>query len=383
MELYEFDINKTIQNYGDKLINKIEDSGNVWDVMISDPPIDKEDDFWNGHEVSDDIKNQVKQKIINIFVNADPTNKKAYVLWIINIYLNAGINRIEDLSRLKVALTKYVDLKFKNKLKPEHKDINRVKSLNELEDLIDDYAVNAVQPQSERQKEKEFEEQLYKKGWAILYYNDAEIKIVIPNTKEASCFFGRNTRWCTASTESYNYFGEYNEDGPLYIILIKKENKRYQFHIQSNQFMNEKDQALTINDLMTLRNKYPQLVSIFNEEFSTLWENDDIPLEPLIFMKLDTFDKQEKAILYHDFAILLISPPYNDDILKEFIKDNINHYDNNGDLPNLGFEYPKDLLRELLRVSQDIEINMDSIHWKKIKQNLENLINQIKFKLKK
>jgi hypothetical protein len=55
-------------------------------------------------------------------------------------------------------------------------------------------------------------------------------------------------------------FGSYNNQGPLYIVLIKPENARYQFHWESNQFMDEKDQDINPNQLA---DKYPVLWKIF------------------------------------------------------------------------------------------------------------------------
>jgi hypothetical protein len=56
------------------------------------------------------------------------------------------------------------------------------------------------------------EAEFYANGQATLLYNDSTIKIVIPHTKEASIFFGRNTNWLTAITESENIFEQYTCD---------------------------------------------------------------------------------------------------------------------------------------------------------------------------
>jgi hypothetical protein len=55
-------------------------------------------------------------------------------------------------------------------------------------------------------------------------------------------------------------FGSYNNQGPLYIVLIKPENARYQFHWESNQFMDERDQLMNPNQLA---DEYPVLWKIF------------------------------------------------------------------------------------------------------------------------
>ena len=76
--------------------------------------------------------------------------------------------------------------------------------------------------------------------------NSPEYSILVPLTKEASCYFGINTEWCTAATSSDNAFESYNRDGPLYIILEKKTNTRWQYHYESGQFQDENDNSINV-----------------------------------------------------------------------------------------------------------------------------------------
>jgi len=186
------------------------------------------------------------------------------VFWILHRYLNKapngqyGINRWEDISsRLIPTLDKFTKLKNKKKFPPEHRDINRFKSLGQLEDLMDQYPDEELASQKEQASAQE--KQYYDSGQAQLIYNDPTIKVVVPKTREASCYFGTNTRWCTAAKQN-NMFGRYNNHGPLYIVLIKPENARYQFHWESNQFMDERDQLMNPKQLA---DKYPVLWKIF------------------------------------------------------------------------------------------------------------------------
>jgi hypothetical protein len=186
------------------------------------------------------------------------------VFWILHRYLNKstqgqyGINRWEDIqSRLIPALEKFTKLKNKKKISPEQRDINKFKSLGQLEDLMDQFPDEELASQKEQASAQE--KQYYDSGQAQLIYNDPQIKVVVPKTKEASCYFGTNTRWCTAAQQN-NLFASYNKQGPLYMVLIKPENARYQFHWESNQFMDERDQPMNPNQLA---DKYPVLWKIF------------------------------------------------------------------------------------------------------------------------
>ena len=49
-------------------------------------------------------------------------------------------------------------------------------------------------------------------------YDDGKFFIVNPLTHEASCYYGKGTKWCTAAESDYQ-FKRYNEDGKLFYIL--------------------------------------------------------------------------------------------------------------------------------------------------------------------
>lgn len=97
----------------------------------------------------------------------------------------------------------------------------------------------------------------------ILY--DGELGfLVIPETKEASCYWGKGTRWCT-SGDVYNIFNHYNDIGPLY-IWIDDTGDRYQFHFHTFQFMDKNDSAIDHSKLKYFRNDHPILSKLFKEE---------------------------------------------------------------------------------------------------------------------
>ncbi|MCS7316831.1 MAG: hypothetical protein NZZ41_00715 [Candidatus Dojkabacteria bacterium] len=195
-----------------------------------------------------------------------------YMKWIVQRYVTDNLGLYEDvMSKVIPGLLKYDSLKRKNKLRSDHKDINQIKNIDQLLDILDEYQEEKTDSRSE--EEKRIEQEFYSSGEAELIYNDPQVKVVVPKTEKASCYFGRNTRWCTAATKSKNYFDAYNKKGPLYIVLIKKENKRYQFHFQTNQFRDEQDKSINPN---SLADKYPILWKIFTpiaEKYETIFLN--------------------------------------------------------------------------------------------------------------
>ena len=219
-------------------------------------------------------KNLSSDNLIKNISDLDPTGNKELTFWIVLNYANNRINRYEDIaSRAIPELLKYKALLKKPNLTPPLtiRDINQIKGLTGiksedpnipdspgLEEIVDQY--QEKETTSNKEQENKEEQNFFNTGQAELIYNDSQVKVIVPKTKEASCFFGINTKWCTAAKSSNNMFDEYNTDGPLYIVLFKKENKRYQFHFQTGQFMNEKDKSINPNELA---DEYPILWKIF------------------------------------------------------------------------------------------------------------------------
>jgi hypothetical protein len=158
------------------------------------------------------------------------------------------------------ALEDYKKLLRKPNLNPplQARDVNQIRGLQVLEKIVDVYPKEEIATNQEQVNAQE--QEFYNSKNATLVYNDSQLKVVIPKTKESSCFFGKGTKWCTAATKN-NRFSRYNKkDDPLYIIIIKGTNEKYQFHFGSKQFMNAEDTAIKPN---ILANKYPILFKIF------------------------------------------------------------------------------------------------------------------------
>ena len=59
-----------------------------------------------------------------------------------------------------------------------------------------------------------------------------------------SCELGSGTEWCTATGNTSNYFNQYIDEGPLYIFMKPGSDEKYQFHFESDQFMDKNDQSV-------------------------------------------------------------------------------------------------------------------------------------------
>jgi hypothetical protein len=167
-----------------------------------------------------------------------------YVEWVLLKWLQGNF-LYEDLNRVKTAITQFEE----KKRALEKKDINQYKSLSDLEDavgLLDDV-------KSSRQIKQEIKNEGIKK-----IYEDSNYLLAQLLTEQAACFYGSNTKWCTAAKED-NAFVHYSDLGPLYIIIDKKENRKYQLSYDASQVMDELDNPVNYLDL---KKQYPALSKI-------------------------------------------------------------------------------------------------------------------------
>ena len=69
-----------------------------------------------------------------------------------------------------------------------------------------------------------------------------------------------------------NYYDHYSKQGPLYIMVNKKDQAdKYQFHFESNQYMDKEDRNV---NLPTFLNERPELKEFFKEMFKTFLDKD-------------------------------------------------------------------------------------------------------------
>jgi hypothetical protein len=204
-----------------------------------------------------DIDKSVYDKI----VEADPTtvmkdNKQGvYVKWLIKLYKNKKL-KLEDLYKATEYLTAF-DM-FKHKM--VNKDIMFYQSLPEL--------FKAVEPFLEKE-ETVFanDEERRLAGQFKEIYHDETYRIIIPLTLKASKYFGRDTEWCTLSTDM---FKQYTEDQTpdiispynLYILYTDDLDERLQFHFNEREFMDIYNEEIDIDNFFE---DNPKIKAIFEE----------------------------------------------------------------------------------------------------------------------
>ena len=176
----------------------------------------------------------------------DPTPNKEYTPWLARMYANKSV-KIEDMNRDNV-LGAFHAGKRRKLIKPEHADINRFKTFTQFEDAISSYGIDNLLKRKDNAD----------KGSADEVLKTDEVRVLRPKDQAAACYYGQNTKWCTASREN-NMFDRYNNEGSLYILIPtvqKYPAEKYQISPSTSSYMNEKDQPISTK---ALRDRFPSI----------------------------------------------------------------------------------------------------------------------------
>ena len=175
----------------------------------------------------------IPEDVFNQIISSDPTYREGkmgkYGKWLLSLYKSNNL-KLEDLYKATNYLRCFVD--YYNVI--QNKDISKIKSLQELYDTVRPYLDGnlATSKSDYVRRIKDGAEKVYEDdGWLI----------VVPHTKEASCYYGKGTQWCTAADKGNNMFDRYNDEGLLYINIDKNSGDKYQFHFESDSFMDATD----------------------------------------------------------------------------------------------------------------------------------------------
>lgn len=164
----------------------------------------------------------------------------------------------EDLYKVKEDLIKFE--RFKGQLPVDKRDINKLTS-DELYDLVKDFSLEKATTTKAERKDAKYSHPGGSFELETPNYVITKITRTDELGKEAACFYGgqnKETRWCT-SAPGLSYFERYIKDGPLYQIYDKNSepsketglpSKRWQFHFQSNQFMDKDDRSVNLVEFL-------------------------------------------------------------------------------------------------------------------------------------
>ena len=189
----------------------------------------------------------------NRIIALDPTFKREkdklgnYGKWLLSLFSKG---QLQNEGHVKDLLNRFESVK--NNLK--QRDIMKYKSLEEVDNMLNNE--DSYKDLSKRQELRQVQKAVHRTNVnkeASKVFEDSKWEVWVPHTYNASCKLGRGTTWCTASTESDYYYNRYKQQyGGEYYILINKQNpeEKYQFHFESNQFMDADDSPVNIGKVI-------------------------------------------------------------------------------------------------------------------------------------
>ena len=164
----------------------------------------------------------------------DPTAPRLKCLtWMAALHCK-GLLPLEDLPKARETL----ELFEANRQAMETRDLGRFRTLPDLWRAVERFAEAPAVSRSEADRAREAS-QLARKAATVVW--DAEdCRVVRLKTKAAAMWWGRGTRWCTASRTD-SMFAMYDGQGPLHVVLRKGGPGKWQLHEASGQLMDEAD----------------------------------------------------------------------------------------------------------------------------------------------
>ena len=207
------------------------------------------------------IPDEQFQSLIELDPTYKPGSKNAgnYGRWILTL---ANKGQLNNIGHVKDLLTRFNDESKYLK----NKDIMRYKTMEEVEDMLNDE--ESYKEQSHRQEVRDRQKARKNadlENEAKKVYEDSKWEVWVPLTYAASCKLGQGSSWCTASTENDYYYNYYkNNYGGNYYININKQNpeEKYQFHFESNQFMDADDYEIELSKFLS---KNPGLKKFYTD----------------------------------------------------------------------------------------------------------------------
>ena len=174
----------------------------------------------------------IPEETIKFLSEYDPSGKNAYLMWMAKELMETGSGvysvpgnatefivrelapAVEAFHKAKQRISQINKQRKKDGKDPYPNDLNQFRSIDGLEDFLDMLGLSGSE-----KKKQEKEEAL---GGASILQDDEDFFIIRPETKEASCFFGKKTKWCISATQSQNYYDSYTNQGKAFYFILNK-----------------------------------------------------------------------------------------------------------------------------------------------------------------
>ena len=230
--------------------------------------------------------------ILNISDLVDFNHK--YTDWLLK-NVDPESENFDDDVEIGVNLVKSFD-KYQSQL--DKKDINQYKSFEELD--------SALLPIKQKQKEKELEKQVEK------IYEDDKFIVIKPQTHQASCKYGANTKWCTTA-QSDTHFKQYTSGNQLLFYIIDKKNSKsgnyskVAVHFATSgkeSWWDTQDTAMSEREVNVFKYAFPEIVDAIND-YKTKFTTGSMNQEVVKVFNIDGVEVFERKFLLPNVFLII------------------------------------------------------------------------------
>jgi len=178
-------------------------------------------------------------------LKSDPEDGKN-IFWFIKQFKDGKIN-LNKTSKIRTNIELY--------LKNINKDLSNV-GYDDIKEAVKPFVLIKLEPT------------VYPDQPDVIVLYDGEYgKLMVAQNKEASCEIGKGTQWCTSATKAENRYEYYRNQGIMYVFVDKKlGRKKFQFHFEADQFMNENNDP--IPNVKTYVDNNPVLRELLGERIT-------------------------------------------------------------------------------------------------------------------
>ena len=205
----------------------------------------RKDTSAEAREVEQFSDGQIPARLVSLILEkADPTQNKGMTAWLVGQYAQGKL-RLEDLGTANETLTMF--RRYAQRLEMSQRDLGQYQSLAAAWEAVITFA-NAEEQHISGKAQKALDRDKAYAESRILRQDLDGFTVAVPLTEFAAKWWGRGTRWCTAS-ERGNVFREYHQEAPLIVVVIPglKEKGKFQIWVAENEFhfMNAADNPVS------------------------------------------------------------------------------------------------------------------------------------------
>jgi len=155
----------------------------------------------------------LSKDIFDVIVNGSSgiAGNHKYLDWIINRWIKSREENPEMVTSSKESVQEIIDAVD---------TFNRIRNTLDIKNLYDYKSVNQLFDTLRTASTKQRRTISSRDDATQVFENDQFI-IMVPESKEASCYYGAGTKWCVASTDTDSHYNNYKKSGELYYIIDK------------------------------------------------------------------------------------------------------------------------------------------------------------------